>query len=232
MSSWFVAPALKTLFAEINSVWPNRDKSTDGTIGDAAHSSRDSEHNPNDDPKDSVPDGAVTAADIDKDGINVKKLLNKLIGDDRVWYVIHDGTIWSRTHGWIARRYTGTNPHEGHIHVSLVQSKAAVNSTKAWGLKTVAKPKPPVKTDSSKYAKLEKGVAIGKRHPQVRDLQRLLIKTGYGPIRGAITTFYGENTADAVNRFHKAHPEFRTAGLKYDGQIGNKGFEQLQKEAE
>lgn len=244
MAKWFVAPSLKTLFAEINAAWPNRDKSTDGTIGDAAHSSRDSQHNPNDDPNDSVPDGAVTAADIDKDGINVKKVLNKLIGDDRVWYVIYDGVIWSRTYGWTARKYNGSNPHTSHIHVSLVQSRAAVNSTAGWGLKPISTgggggkmpgaakpaPKPVQPAPKGPYAKLAAGVKPGRRHTQVRVLQRLLIAAGYGPIRGAVTNYYGENTEAAVRRFHKKNPQF--ASGPQDGVIGPKGFAHLQKEAE
>lgn len=239
MSSWFVAPALKTLFAEVNDRWPDRDKSTDGTIGDAAHSSRDSQHNPNDDPKDAVPDGAVTAADIDKDGINVNVLLNKLIGDERVWYVIHNRTIWSKTYGWKARRYNGSNPHTSHIHVSLAQSKAAVNSKKAWGLKAVSvggggkmpgTSKPVQPDPKGPYEKLSPGVKPGKRHPQVRILQRLLIAAGYGPIRGSVTTFYGENTQAAVKRFHRKNPQF--AEGKNDPAIGPKGYAHLQKEAE
>jgi hypothetical protein len=240
MAKWFVAPSLKILFDEINSAWPNRDKSTDGTIGDAAHSSRDSQHNPNDNPNDSVPDGAVTAADIDKDGINVKKVLNKLIGDDRVWYVIYDGVIWSRTYGWAARKYNGSNPHKSHIHVSLVQSKAAVNSKAGWGLKkastgggggktpTTSKPVQP--SPKGPYEKLAAGVKPGKRHTQVRVLQRLLIEAGYGPIRGAVTNYYGENTEAAVRRFHKANPQF--AERPQDSVIGPKGFQHLQKEAD
>lgn len=228
MSNWKLAPALTTLFAEINKKWPNRDKSTDGTIGDAAHSSRDSEHNPNDDPHDSVPDGLVTAGDIDKDGINVNLLLNTLIGDDRVWYVIHNRTIWSRTYGWKARAYTGSNPHIGHIHVSLTQSKAQVNSTKTWGLGKAAAPKPPA--TKPKYEKLSAGVKVGKRHAQVPLLQRSLIKAGYGPIRGSVTTFYGPETVKAVERFHKKNPQF--ASSKQDGVIGPKGFEHLQAEAD
>src|SRR5690606_33267754 len=46
-------------------------------------------------------------------------ILDAVIGDHRVWYVIHKGVIYSRTHGWSARRYTGSNPHNHHIHVSL-----------------------------------------------------------------------------------------------------------------
>jgi hypothetical protein len=142
MATWKLAPALGQLRKQINAAWPKRDKSLDGTIGDAAHAARKSEHNPNRDPKDDVPDGYVTAMDIDKDGIPANEIVKMLIADSRVWYVIHKGTIWSRTYGFKARKYTGANAHNGHIHVSLVQSKAACNSTKAFKLPGVAVPKP------------------------------------------------------------------------------------------
>ena len=44
--AWTLAPALKQLMAEVNARWPNRDRTTDGTIGDYKHSLTTSEHNP------------------------------------------------------------------------------------------------------------------------------------------------------------------------------------------
>lgn len=35
----------------------------------------------------------------------------------RVKYVIHNGRYWDRNQGWV--RYTGSNPHTGHVHVSF-----------------------------------------------------------------------------------------------------------------
>lgn len=78
--------------------------------------------------------------------------------------------------------------------------------------------------------KLAPGVKPGKRDAQVKVLQQLLIKAGYGPISGAPTTFYGQHTEDAVNRFHKKNPTL-SSGNPYDGAIGPKGFAELQKEA-
>lgn len=79
------------------------------------------------------------------------------------------------------------------------------------------------------YVKLADGVKPGKRHTQVRLLQRLLIKAGYGPIRGAVTTYYGENTEAAVRRFHRKNPKFAEGPA--DSKIGPKGFVHLQQEA-
>lgn len=109
---WTLAPALATLRAEVNARWPNRSKAYDGTIGDTAHQARISEHNP-----DAL--GVVRAIDLDINGVNVQQLLNAVIRDDRVHYVIHNRLIYSRTNGWKARNYTGASAHTRHVHISL-----------------------------------------------------------------------------------------------------------------
>ena len=107
--SWTLAPALAALRDEVNRLWPNRDRSYDGTIGDLAHQQSKSEHNP-----DSA--GVVRAIDITARGIDVDALLDAAIGDPRVHYVIYRGRICSRTYGWTWRRSAG---HEHHVHISL-----------------------------------------------------------------------------------------------------------------
>ncbi|MEU2111511.1 N-acetylmuramoyl-L-alanine amidase [Streptomyces sp. NPDC019507] len=84
-------------------------------------------------------------------------------------------------------------------------------------------PKPP------RIVALAAGVKPGAKHKQVRELQQLLIKAGYGPIRGAVTDFYGPETQRAVARFHDRNPKYRS-GL-HDPRIGPKGFVALQKQA-
>lgn len=91
------------------------------------------------------------------------------------------------------------------------------------------KPAPKPVAPKPAFVKLDPGVKRGKRHPQVKLLQQLLIKAGYGPIRGAVSTYYGENTEAAVARFHKKNPQF--TNRSYDSEIGPKGFEHLQAEA-
>lgn len=170
--AWKLAPALDQLFKEVNARWPRRDKSTDGTIGDDSHSARKSEHNPNRDPSDNVPDGYVTAADIDVTGIDVARLKAALIGDKRVWYVIHDRKIYSRTNDFRALAYAGSNPHTSHVHVSLVQTKAACNDTSSWGL-TIA-PKP-VETPYQRMARI-----AHQRMDKIRNLQKRLKRAKRG----------------------------------------------------
>ena len=126
-ASWHLAPSLAQLRREINTRWPSRDKTSDGTIGDAAHSARASDHNPNS-------RGSVNAIDIDEDGIDAWGLVALLIADPRVYYVIYEGRIWQRKHGFVPRPYTGINAHRKHVHVSIIQSVAAEQNTTPWGV--------------------------------------------------------------------------------------------------
>lgn len=121
----YLAPSLVELRREIDARWPKRDRASDGWLGDAAHAARQSDHNPD-------ARGMVHALDVDKDGIDVPAVLVALIGDARVWYVIHDRTIWSRTYDWKARPYTGTNAHTEHIHVSIRYETTAEQGTGPW----------------------------------------------------------------------------------------------------
>lgn len=140
-SGWQLAPALVDLIDEVDERWPKRKHSSDGSIGDTSHAARASEHNPDRDP-DPMPRGYVSALDITKDSAEqIEELRKKLIADPRVWYVIHDGTIWSRTYGFKPRKYTGSNPHRVHLHVSLMQTGAGAKGGK-WGLGPVVPPKP------------------------------------------------------------------------------------------
>ena len=125
--AWHLAPSLAQLRREINTRWPGRDKTSDGTIGDAAHSARASDHNPNS-------RGSVNAIDIDEDGIDAWGLVALLITDPRVYYVIYEGRIWQRKHGFVPRPYTGINAHRKHVHVSIIQSVAAEQNTAPWGV--------------------------------------------------------------------------------------------------
>lgn len=109
----------------VNQHYPNRDKRSDGWIGDAAHSSRPSDHNP--DPR----TGIVRALDIDADLIpgaknhtEAHRLAETIRVDGKrrerpIAYVIFAGRIASPTSLWRWRRYTGSNPHNGHIHISF-----------------------------------------------------------------------------------------------------------------
>jgi hypothetical protein len=125
--SYYLAPSLVALRDEVNARWPGRSKASDGWIGDTSHSARKSDHNPDWDAG-----GVVRAIDVTKAGIDMGAFLAAVIGDPRVWYVIHDGHIYSRTYGWERRRYTGANKHTIHAHVSIRHGRAYETDTSRW----------------------------------------------------------------------------------------------------
>lgn len=122
---WHLAPSLVQLRDEVNKRWPKRSKVSDGTIGDPAHSSRASQHNPNS-------RGSVNAIDITNDGIDVDLLIRSAIKHPATWYVISRGYIYSRTYGFAKRRYTGANRHDKHVHISILSTVTAENSKATW----------------------------------------------------------------------------------------------------
>ena len=140
--SWYLAPVLDRLRAEVNAKWPNRSKASDGTIGDAAHSSRTSDHNPN-------ARGSVNAIDITASGIDTDTLIAAAKKHPSVRYIIFNRRIMNRDIGnFRSRPYSGSNPHTQHVHISLYQRRSAEESTRSWGLgkpsssSTPSKPKP------------------------------------------------------------------------------------------
>lgn len=189
-----LAPSLDNLFDELDAAYPKRDRATDGWLGDTSHQARQSEHNPDG-------RGIVHAIDIDKDGVDVKAVLKTLIGHPSVWYVIHNGVIWSRTYDWKARRYTGPNPHKAHVHVSIRLAESAERWTGRWlG-----------RANRTKVASLREG-STGAR---VRALQRMLKVTVDGQ--------FGQKTTAAVNRFKHRH------GWPQDGVAGSRVLAALKK---
>ena len=133
--AWRVAKSLLRLREQINELAPNRSKASDGTIGDAAHASRKSDHNP------WVKDGSigvVTAMDITNDianGADAQALVDALVSsqDPRIKYIIWNRKIVnSRIQPWVWRNYGGTNPHTKHFHISVRPEKAAYDSTASW----------------------------------------------------------------------------------------------------
>lgn len=124
MADWYLNPALTKFRQEVNERWPNRDKTSDGTIGDAAHQSTSSDHNPDS-------DGSVDAWDMDVDGVDVWKCINAALKHEAIQYVIYDRRITSRSWGLgVWRYYDGPNPHDKHVHFNTRSSHE--NSTNQW----------------------------------------------------------------------------------------------------
>lgn len=145
--SWRVADSLDVLRAEINAAAPARSIVSDGSIGDAAHATRDSDHNPFIIDADGV--GVVRARDITHDpanGVDCDVLAERvrLLGKSGEHpalgpgaYVIWEGRIASATEDgepWDWEPYTGSNAHTKHMHVSVALAAAGYDSTAPWGV--------------------------------------------------------------------------------------------------
>jgi len=110
--------------------FPDRDRTSDGWIGDVRHQLRPSHHNPND-------QGWVLAIDVDRDVSGKSKpdlmpditdqirILCKSKKEKRIAYIIFDGRIASPKKNWAWRTYEGSNKHNHHAHFSFTE--ASVN---------------------------------------------------------------------------------------------------------
>ena len=131
--TYFLSPALVRLRGEINTLWPGRDRSSDGWIGDTSHQARASDHNP-----DYSAGGIVRAIDVDKDGIPAQSVVDQVIRDSRVAYVIWNGRIWENPAVYAGRgywrAYTGANAHRQHFHVSVRRGRAWDHDARTWGI--------------------------------------------------------------------------------------------------
>lgn len=215
--AWRLAGALVSLRAAINARWPNRDKTSDGTVGDPAHFARGSasDHNPwitvN-----GV--GVVRALDIDRDGIDAPWLAEQLrllgaAGDVRLrdrGYVIYNRRItrgdWS---GWSV--YSGSNPHVAHMHVSFARGANGFDDTRGW----------PFLSGPSQPASSRPTLQLGSKGPAVQHLQTVLNR--WYPTMRALTVDgdYGPATKARVVYFQQR------AGLAPDGVCGPKTWAAL-----
>lgn len=143
MSDWILTKGLQNLRAQVNAAFPNRDKTSDGTIGDAAHMAETSGHNADDTPgsKAEYNDGdgiaEVRAWDMDSDlrspGVTAQDVVDhirSLPGVSSVLrYMIYDRKIYQASNGWGSAPYAGPSPHTEHIHYSGARTQAADNNT-------------------------------------------------------------------------------------------------------
>lgn len=142
---WRAAESLKTLVKQVNALAPGRSKASDGFIGDTAHQSRDSDHNPWVWDA-AVKKGVVTAVDVTHDPggkCDCHTLAKSLETnkDPRIKYVIWNRRIMNSSpiggsDPWAWRPYDGQNPHDKHIHISVKCTKDAFDSTDPWTVQT------------------------------------------------------------------------------------------------
>lgn len=139
--AWRLVRSLDTLRAQVKAaapraVPPATPAAAWGTVGDLAHQSGTSDHNPAVyKALGSTP--VVCAADfphapaLGLDGHAFTEALRQS-RDPRIGYVIFDGRIFSSTNApWTWRTYTGSDRHGDHWHVSGVHT-ALADDTRPW----------------------------------------------------------------------------------------------------
>jgi hypothetical protein len=119
-------PAALAVLRQATALQPKRKKASDGLLPSAAHikQSPDSDHNTG---------YAVDLTHDPKNGIDCAVIFEKFKEDPRVKYLIFNGKIWSKEKSKLGnRRYTGSNPHNKHLHVSIESTMGADTSPWFW----------------------------------------------------------------------------------------------------
>lgn len=143
MADWTLTKGLQHLRVQVNAAFPDRDKTSDGTIGDTAHQGETSGHNPDDtagskaeyDDHDGIAE--VRAWDMDSDlrspdvtAQDVVDHLRRLPGlGSVIRYMIYNRRMYHVDDGFAPRAYTGPSAHTEHIHFSGARTQAADNNT-------------------------------------------------------------------------------------------------------
>jgi hypothetical protein len=198
-----LAPSLARFWAEVNKRWPFRDHWSDGWLGDTSHATRFSDHNPD-------ASGWVHAVDTDATaehamgsgfiGDTICATLLQLARSGRphpINYIIYKGVIYSKTVGFRARAYTGSNSHHSHVHLSIVRSDWSRTWSGDWGILRK-------KIDASRVTAAAKKPLVKVAPVYVGRYQRLLVKRGL-LVKPFVWGRFGKKTREATKRFAKAN---------------------------
>ena len=149
--AWILVPCLASLRTEFDQLAPDRDRRSDGTIGDQAHAGSVSDHNPDETGSTAYEDfddvNEVHALDVDADlDRDRPELMERCVqtivarhlagDDDRLQNVIYRRRIWSASWAWAEKPYTGSSPHNEHAHFSARYTTEQESDTRPWGLIT------------------------------------------------------------------------------------------------
>jgi hypothetical protein len=119
-------PAAIAVLRQATALKPMRKKASDGLLPSAAHMKQ----SPNSDHNTGL---AVDLTHDPKNGIDCVEIFEKLKEDKRVSYLIFQGQIWSKQKAKQGnRKYTGTNPHNKHLHISIESTMGADTSPWFW----------------------------------------------------------------------------------------------------
>jgi hypothetical protein len=121
-------PAAIAVLRQATAIAPSRMKASDGLLPSNAHLKQ----NPTSDHNTGL---AVDLTHDPKNGIDCADIFEKLKEDKRVKYLIFKGKIWSKEKAKQGnRQYTGSNPHNKHLHISIESSLSADTSPWFWWL--------------------------------------------------------------------------------------------------
>jgi len=121
-------PAAIAVLRQATAISPGRKKASDGLLPSAAHikQSPSSDHNTG---------YAVDLTHDPKHGIDCFDIFEKLKEDKRVKYLIFQGKIWSVERASEGNReYSGSNPHNKHLHISINDDMGKDTSPWFWWL--------------------------------------------------------------------------------------------------
>lgn len=130
---------LQNLRRQVDAAFPDRDRTSDGWIGDPAHQAETSGHNPDDSAGsrpawDGDPDSVaeVRAWDMDSDlgvGVDAQTVvdhLRQLPGlSGVIRYMIYNRRLYHARDGFTPTAYTGASPHTEHVHFEGAWSQTA-----------------------------------------------------------------------------------------------------------
>ena len=106
-------PAAIAVLKQATALFPKRNKLSDGLLPSKAHLKL----NPTSDHNIGL---AVDLTHDPKNGIDCAEIFEKFKEDKRVAYLIFRGKIWSRERRKEGnRKYSGSNPHNKHLHISI-----------------------------------------------------------------------------------------------------------------
>jgi lysophospholipase L1-like esterase len=164
--------ALVTLLGQLDARWPSRSRRTDGIAPSAAH------HRAN--PKSDHEVG--NALDITRDptnGPDLAALATALLQDPRTHYVIFQRRIANpEKEGGAWRPYTGANPHEDHLHLSIYADRRDDATT--WDLAGIGLPASPPSSPSDRDWPSGSAVSFRSSPAQEIHLPTLVAVEGFG----------------------------------------------------
>lgn len=209
---WTLCAAAVTLEQQVDANNPTRSRAGDGTIGDASHQGRTSDHNPDS-------NGYVCAIDFTHDpahNFDSYKFADylSLLRDPRIAgigsYNIHTRSErwWSPAHGWRDQNLAGGS-HAYHIHISFTHDNAAYHGSQLFSPGGFH-PTPPPPTPHTPYPGhiIQRGSTD---HANTKIVQKNLNAHG---ISCSVDGDFGPQTEGGVRTFQTR------SGIGVDGRVG------------